>query len=318
MSFHDEFVRYAANNNINIPSLDVKLDQLKEFEKAHRKPVESGEYTRDDYLAYFRFTAPRSPSFFGSRKTFIKHYISFLVEKGAVDSNQLDILSPIVFREIGMSGINKIQYFKDITHLMATISQTLDEEHDRRTDAINDGALVSQIMKVYDLPVCVIYCIWYGLTLEQIVEIKTTDVKDDGIVVDGSLVYMSRPVVKKLKDFINSDGFVQPTRSFVFRPYVASEYLIRSNRSAQLSVPGVRALLVRFNNLSDNKYAFNFETIYSSGQFYRAYVAEQNGLVNFKSVANKRQYFGDKDSSESAINARYMAYLEYKRTFFAN
>ena len=41
MSFHDEFVQYAADNNINIASLGVKQDQLKKFEEKHRKPVDS-------------------------------------------------------------------------------------------------------------------------------------------------------------------------------------------------------------------------------------------------------------------------------------
>lgn len=316
MSFHDEFVQYIADNNINIASFGTKQTQLMKFEEKHRKPVESGEYTRDDYLAYFRFTSPRSPSFFDNRKAFIKHYISFLVERGVAEASQFDIVNSISFKDIGMGGVNKIQYFKDITHLSAVIDQTLSFEEERKLQTINDKSKISEVMHSYDTPVCIYYCIWFGLTLEQIVKIKADDLMDDGVIVDGKMVYMPRNIVKKLMEYKISDGYYHIGRGLIYRPYVPSEYLMRTYLNDKLTVEGARVMLTRFNKICDNKYSLNLETVYTSGMFYRAYQAEQNGLVDFGIVANRRTYFGDKDSSDATIAARYTAYQEYKKTFY--
>ena len=199
---------------------------------------------------------------------------------------------------------------------MMVIQQTLDTEKEHRQQTVSDKSKIPEIMRSYDIPVCIYYCIWFGFTLEQIIEIKASDLVDDGIIVDGKIVYMPRSVVKKLKEYRASDGYYHVGRGLIYRPYVPSEYLMRTYLNDRLNVVNARAMLVRFNKICGNKYSLNFETVYDSGMFYRAYEAEENGLVDFKTVANRRSYFGNKDSSDTAIAARYAAYQEYKKTFY--
>lgn len=232
------------------------------FEKNIGKSLDEG-YTKEEYVELFNFMLVKKSSTFFNDKKAVLYYIRYMIAHGELPREQEEILSSVMAEDLSISlGSARITYFKDLNHLKAAIEDTI-----LAANRIDDS--------VFDVPSAVLYLAWFGLTEEQILTLPKTAVDDDGVILNGEKIEMPFFVTDLLTHLRDAEGFETQGRGRIFRKYVYSENLIRTEDSHQLTVFQMRASLSRMDKYSNHEYSLKFDTARQSGIFYRAYMLEQ-------------------------------------------
>lgn len=232
------------------------------FEKSLGKTLDDG-YTREEYVALFNSMLARCSSTFFNEKKVVVYYIRYLIAHGALPQEQGDILASVMIEDLSITADGtRIRYFKDLDHLRRAIEDTI-----FTASRIDDSA--------FDVPSAILYLAWYGLTEEQVLTLPKTAVLEDGIMLNGEKIEMPYFVTEMLTHLRDADGFETQGRGRIFRKYMYSENLIRTEDSAQLTVFQMRASLSRMDKFTEHAYSLKFDTARQSGIFYRAYMMEQ-------------------------------------------
>lgn len=232
------------------------------FEESIGKSLDDG-YTKEEYIALFNFVLARCTSTFANDKKAVMFYVRYMVAHGVLPKGQDEIVASVTTDDLSINGAGRIRYFKNLNHLRESIENTV-QSAKRVDEAVFDGASA------------ILYLAWYGLTEEQVLTLPKTAVLEDGIMLDGKKIEMPYFVTKLLNRLKDSDGFYTKGRGVIFRKYVYSENLIRTEDSDQLTVFQMRASLSRMDKVMDHGYSLKFDTARQSGIFYRAYMAERN------------------------------------------
>lgn len=230
------------------------------FEESIGKSLDDG-YTREEYIRLFNFALTRCTSTFPNDKKAIMFYVRYMVAHGALPKEQEDILCGITPDDLSIKGADRIRYFKNLNHLREAIEDTV-----KVADRVDET--------VFDVPSAILYLAWYGLTEEQVLTLPKTAVLEDGIMLDGKKIEMPYFVTELLNRLKEADGFNTKGKGIIFRKYVYSENLIRTEDSYQLNVFQMRANLSRMDRIMDHAYSLKFDTARQSGIFYRAYMLE--------------------------------------------
>lgn len=232
------------------------------FEKSTGKTLDEG-YTKDEYVELFNSMLVKKSSTFFNDKKAVLYYVRYMIAHGELQKEQEEILSSVMAEDLSISSKSaRITYFKDLDHLRAAIEDTV-----FAANRIDDS--------VFDVPSAVLYLAWFGLTEEQILTLPKTAVYDDGIVLDGVKIEMPYFVTELLIHLRDAEGFESQGRGRIFRKYVYSENLIRTEDSPKVTVFQMRASLSRMDKYSNHEYSLKFDTARQSGIFYRAYMLEQ-------------------------------------------
>lgn len=88
------------------------------------------------------------------------------------------------------------------------------------------------------------------------------------------MVSLPEDVAKLINYLAVSDGYSQQAKGVIFRRYVPSEYLIRTDRKECLDIPGMRMCLYRMNRITGRKFSLSYDTAFYSGVYFRAYMLE--------------------------------------------
>lgn len=232
------------------------------FEESSGKSLDSG-FTKEEYVALFNSILSRSTSTFFSDKKFVMYYIRYLVAHGALPAEQEKILAGVSAEDLRIKEENKdkIRYFKNLNHLHNCIKETV-----KTAARIDDSC--------WDVPSSILYLAWFGLTEEQVLTLPKTAVLEDGIILDGKKIEMPHFVTELLNRLKDSEGFNTKGKGIIFRKYIYSENLIRTEDSYQLSVFQMRASLSRMDKVTNHMYSLKYDVVYQSGVFYRAYMME--------------------------------------------
>ncbi len=238
-------------------------NKVEAFEARIGKTLDDG-YTREEYITLFNSILIRCSSSFANAKKAVMFYIRYLIKHGALPAEHESILAGIMTDDLSIKdGANaeRIRYFRNLNHLRDAIE-----------DTIKTANRVDETM--YDIPSAVLYLAWYGLTEEQVLTLPKTAVLEDGIILDDKKIEMPYFLTELLVRLRDAEGFRTQGRGVIFRRYIFSENLIRTEDSAQLSVSQMRASLSRMDKVMDHKYSLKFDTARQSGIFYRAYMLE--------------------------------------------
>lgn len=235
-------------------------NKVQVFEESVGKSLDDG-YTKEEYIALFNSVLTRCTSSFANDKKVVMFYVRYMVAHGALSKEQEEILAGITADDLSIEGTSRIRYFKNLNHLREAIEDTV-----KSAERVDET--------VYDVPSAILYLAWYGLTEEQVLTLPKTAVLEDGIVLDGRKIEMPYFVSELLNRLKDAEGFSTKGKGIIFRKYVYSENLIRTEDSYQLNVFQMRASLSRMDKVMDHAYSLKFDTVRQSGIFYRAYMLE--------------------------------------------
>lgn len=211
--------------------------KVKTFEDNIGKTLDDG-YTKEEYISLFNFMLARCSSSFYNDKKVVMYYIRYLIAHDALPAEQEDILASVVVEDLSIKAADRV-----------------DET-------------------MYDVPSAILYLAWYGLSEEQVLTLPKSAVLEDGIMLDDQKIEMPHFITDLLVRLRDAEGFSTKGRGIIFRKYMYSDYLIRTEDSYQMTVPQMRASLSRMDKVMDHTYSLRFDTARQSGIFYRAYMLE--------------------------------------------
>ena len=322
MSNIDLFIKDKVENVESEQTRNVYERFYKQVEQNMPASKIFAEYTTEDFVYIFRQMSIATMQTFTSVKSKIKDYVIWLVEHGEMTEEQLRDLSSIEFDDIDPTILYQKHYFKNFDELYITLEEAISD----RIDDDDDGG-------EFDTLRCILYLSWYGFTSEEMRELLKKDIDYNNSTIlkrrTGELIKVNNKVLNFLDKYAYSDKFT--SRRYGREDncevmYKVSSYLLRTDRSAQLTNNGVRLIVSRINENSEKK-SFSMKKIYACGEYYRAYVDERdNGEIQSTDYVRLARLFkpelvsqeGKFTSTQRSLLGYkiFTEYKKYKQTFY--
>lgn len=275
-----------------------------DFEKRTGSSLDNG-LTREEYVSIFNSMKIRRTTTLVDYKGCVMAYVHYLVANNVLSPEQESILASVTPDDLVISKEGSgVQYYKDLGMLRNAIQDSV------RSSECYDEAM-------FDPAVASLYLAWYGLSQEEIIEYLKTSVLDDGIIIHDEKLQIPFDILQIFRRLRDAEGYYQQARGVILRKYVYSDYLIRSDRSAQLTVFLLRPLLSRLNAVCGNVYSLRHNVVYDSGIFNRAYRLECDGFhldLENPEVASK-VFCEDLSNNRRMHIARIRDYNLYKQLY---
>ncbi len=282
------------------------------FEERTGLSLDEG-FTREQYVSLFNSMRIRHVNLFvTSYKSDLMSYVRYLIANKVLPEEQEAILASVTVDDLSIiseESEDVIHYYKNVAMLRESIQDTI----------ANGTNVVDKTL--YDLPAVMLYLAWYGLTEEQILNFRKDAVLEDGIMVDGIKIEIPFKIMQVIKRLRDSEGYDQQARGVIFHKYVASDYLIRTERKAKITLDNLRTFLYRFNKISDRRYSLRYDVVHQSGIFYRAYILEcESTSFDLDDPAFASKVFCEEFSNQTwqdrvKLKARVKDYGLYKQLF---
>lgn len=304
---YQQFMDDIENGIVKLPkasmfeSIWAKVLRFQDEKKIY---LENG-FTRENLLDLFTFMEVRRSNTFANYKSVVMKYVKYLVDNGHISADHIKTLSDISFDNIPVNG-DKIQYFKNLAELQKSISATL--------EVYSKGG--SKDVTILDTQTTILYLAWFGFTEQEIIEVKKSDVCDNGVMKNGHLIVMPESVIKAIKRYRDSEGYKRMGRAMYTCSYKMSSYLVRSCDVEQLNVELLHAALYRMNAICKKKHSLTFSVVHTSGQFFRVLMDELNGTISLKTMTPEQcgAYLGE-EMDKIKFTDFSMNYDLYKRHF---
>lgn len=280
------------------------------------------EYETEDFIYIFRQMSIATMQTFTSVKSKIRDYVLWLVERGEMTEKQLKDLSGIEFDDIDPTILYQKYYFKDFDELYTTLEEAIAD----RVKDFDDGG-------EFDTLRCILYLSWYGFTSEEMREILKKDIDYNNSAIfkrkSGEFVKVNSKVLHFLDKYAYSYKFTSRRYGHEDRcevMYKVSSYLLRTDRSAQLTNNSVRLIVSRINENSEKK-LFSMKKICACGEYYRALIDERdNGEIQSTDYIRLARLFkpelvsqdGKFTSTQKSLLGYkiFTGYKKYKQTFY--
>lgn len=246
----------------------------------------------------------RHTSIFFNYKSHVMSYVRYLIANGVLPAEQESILASVTVDDLKINETSGVQYYKNLGMLH---------------QAIQDSIKVSECYDetLFDLPAVILYLAWFGLTEEQIINFPKEDVLDDGVMINGEKTEMPFEILQIFKRLRDAEGYYQQARGVIFRAYVYSDNLIRTERNSKINVSKMQGLVNRLNTLMDGTYSLRYNVIHQSGIFYRAHLLEcESTQFNLEDPEFASKVFCEDLSSKVKHTARIRDYKLYKQLFY--
>lgn len=274
------------------------------FEASYKKHIEDG-YSKDDFLRLLNALNSASITCFRPHKSIIRKYIEFLIGKGVLTEESVDILSSITYDDIDSSRLFELKFFKDFSSLQNTIDTTLTD-----ADKVDDRIFATQITAIY--------MAWCGLTIKEALALKKADVEDDCIHVGDRIIYPNPTIMKYVKEYRDAMEYHSAAKGIITLKYVPSEWLFRTARSEHIDSPKtMRIFIYNFGKGDSEVNMFNYDKVYWSGVYHRAYMYElENGLIASSDLPTINKIFGENLQTSSQASIRLRSYRKFVQYFF--
>lgn len=261
-------------------------------------------FTKEQYVSMFNSMRIRHTSILSNYKSYIMIYVRYLTANGVLPEAQESILASVTVDDLKINEASGVQYYKNL----GTLHQ-----------AIQDSVKVSECYDetLYDLPAAILYLAWYGLTEEQAINFPKEDVLDDGVMINGVKTEVPFEILQVFTRLRDANGYYQQARGVIFRAYVYSDNLIRTEHNATITLSMLQGLVNRLNALRDGTYSLRYNVIRQSGIFYRAHLLEcESTQFNLDDPEFASKVFCEDLSSKVKRTARIRDYKLYKQLFY--
>ena len=279
--------------------------RVQRFESDVGKALEDG-YTKEEFIRLISSFNVSNVSGFLGDKSRIKKYLEWLIESNGFDPNIISEISSVKYDDIDAGRLFELKFFKDFQDLQDMIEATLVV-----ADKVDERIFATQI--------AAIYMAWCGLQLEEALQVKKADVKDDCICVGGREIYPNRTIMEFIKDYRDATEYQSAAKAIITLKYAPSEFLFRTARSGCVDSPKTMRIFIRNFGKSggEDSNMFNYDKVYWSGVYNRAYLYEcANGTIRQGDMETIRKLFNENYTSISAANKRLQAYRKFVQYFF--
>lgn len=279
-------------------------NRLENAEREIGKPVECG-YTSEEYARLLSKMKTINIGAFRVMKSRLYKYIEWLVDQNAVSLESLAALRAVGFSDIDCGNLLDMHYFRDFSSLQSRINDTL-VASERADDA------------VFAMQISAIYLMWFGVTLENALTIKKSDVLDDSISVCGRTVRPNSAAMDYIVDYRDAIGYQSYGKGIIFLKYIPSEYLFRSARADRIDRVKAVIAITRFGKSGgEEKNPYLPEKIYWSGIFHRTYISElEHGEIDPNDKTRMELLFQEEYKDIATARMRLEEYRKYQNHFF--
>ncbi|MGN1002071.1 MAG: hypothetical protein ACI4PC_04805 [Oscillospiraceae bacterium] len=272
------------------------------FEEMTGQSLDNG-FTKEQYVSMFNSMRIRHTGIFFNYKSNVMSYVRYLIADGALPEEQESILASVTADDLKINEGGGVQYYKNLGML-----------HQAIQDSIKASKCYDETL--YDLPAAILYLAWYGLTEEQTIDFPKENVLDDGVIINGMKTEMPFEILQVFTRLRDSDGYYQRARGVIFRAYVYSDNLIRTERNSRITLSMLQGLVNRLNALMNGTYSLRYNVIRQSGIFYRAHLLEcESTRFDLDDPEFASRVFCEDLSGKAKRTARIRDYKLYKQLF---
>lgn len=278
--------------------------RVAKFENSKGKRLEDG-YSPADYVELLEHFNVINVNMFYSTKSRISAYLKWLVGQGLIDQSYVDNLRGVKYAEVSPDRIYDLKYFPSFESLQDAIKNTL-----FAAERIDDA--------VYALHISALYLAWCGLSIEEALALKKSDVKEDHIIVGDRALYPSNIIMNHLVEYRDAVSYEQQGKGVIVRKYMYSDYLFRTSSAPHVASPkNLRIFLRVFGKSGGEENIYNYDKVYWSGLFRRAYEYEcENGMLYASNIELLEQLFQEKYANVSAAFKRLSEYQKFRDYFY--
>jgi len=178
----------------------------------------------------------------------------------------------------------------------------------------------------YEGVIADIYLAWYGVSIEEVVQIKKSDVSITSNIItlplSNKTIEVDEGVMNHIREYKLSDGYItsrSDREGDVNMSYRESQYLFRSNKNEQLIGSNLRVYLSNFTKYYaefGGKKNFRHDKIMESGKFLQIVEYEKEyGKLGSGDRDIFEEVFGEVYISDNvySMNKFYFAFKEYQR-----
>lgn len=306
-SYRSQYIASDVSNMLEQSTSAVSSfwERVANAEAKLGKRLEDG-YSREEYVALLEALNITRTSAFRSSKSMIGRYLKWLQGKDALDDAAVKAFYSIGYGDICSSQVYESKYFKNFDDLNNAIMTTLDA-----AEKVDNSVFATQISAIY--------LAWLGIPIEDVLLLKKEDIKDDTICLPDRTISPNSVIMQYLKDYRDAESYESQAKGIISLKYAKSKLLFRTSRTANISTPKTLRIMIRDFGLSGGaeQNDFNYDKIYWSGTFYRAYEYElANGAIPSGNVPLLEKLFNEKYPSARIANQRLYEYNSYKRYFY--
>lgn len=310
-SYRSQFIQsYIETENLSEKTIQVWSgfwNRIARAEVLLEKNLEDG-YSKEDYINLIEKLNVTSYHVLMPTKSRIGQYLKWLCGQGVIEQQSVDALYSISYDEIKSEAIYNNKYFKDFGSLQDAIDNIL-----WTAEKVDDGVFATQISAIY--------LAWCGLTIEEALQLKKADVGDTTITVGDRVISPINTIMSYILDYRDATEYQTQARGIITLKYVPTDWLFRSARSDHINSPRVLRIFIhsftKCIETDDTSNIFNYDRVYWSGVFNRAYIYEcANGAIKSGEIEKMEMLFGEKYASVSYANKRLFEYQRFKQHFF--
>jgi hypothetical protein len=263
-------------------------------------------YTHDEYLELFKALGHGAYATIGKTKVVVGGYLKSLVVRGVLDDSNVKDFYSLKFEDMDISVDLASKYFKDFGTLQRAIDRALGNAL-----RLDDGAYATQISAVY--------LAWSGLKACEAIRLKKSEVLEDRILIGNREIRPSQKVMSFLTAYRDAIGYESRAANIITLKYAPSDHLLRTVRSDSISASNIRIYINRMGkHATENSInLFNYDKVYWSGIFNRAYMHElANGSLRSSEKERLQLVFNESFKSNQLANRRLREYLRFKKFFY--
>ena len=271
------------------------------------------EFTRDDFVNYYYSLIGISRSVFDEHKRDMRGYLESI---DAADA--LEELESISYYEIKHHEVMEAEFFRDFNDFLDTLTERVNKLS-IRVDA-----------SVFDAQVATLMLAWAGVTPEDAVNVKKSDVGEYSrtVIANGNSYRIPAPGMEPVVRYAKVNRLIKPNNNGLCEMFLKeSEYLFRTFKTEKMTREALLAGVTTKLNIVDGK-KFHYGNVRLSGVFSRVMAYEQEiGVIKSPPRAASQEVkdsfaeemervFEQKFSNETVLKQRLSQYKQWKDYFY--
>lgn len=221
---------------------------------------------------------------FNVRKSMIENYVGWAAQNGKTEYRSLESIQMLSNKELKGTRLYTASHFRDLEDLEKANTAVVESEFNAQRIPEKRSLI---------MPETLIYLSWLRLSMDEIVELKMTDVQGNKIILSDREIVMPDIISNKLHECIEVESFSYYVRTSVVKKYYLSEeYVMRSIVQKKITENALRQLLFKHSScstdlpLTSDYYGkdFKYKNIYSSSLFSDFYKFEADNNIDLNKI----------------------------------
>ena len=259
----------------------------------YSKTKSISEITKSELINIAKDNMAATPTYMYASHYFkvVKYFYSWMSD---FDGVVYKLPSKISANEILLSIFDfSSSHYRNLDDAVDSIINEKITSKDMKPSPIYDA---EEVTTIFDMIACTAILFWNGFTIDQIIDVKKSDITGKGVILDGNLVDIQDNHLNILNSVANAECYTPFTRSR-YAVFVDSEYLLRNHKIPK----------------------FKRTTIFWMISRYNQYVEKHNGRsINLMSLKSDKNFSCLKSYEDSGMSIAKALRRVYKENFSEN